>query len=510
MTMHNETVLVTGSTGYVGGRLVPRLLVEGYRVRAVGRSMDKLLARSWSHHPLVELVVADLLDLESLKKACRGCRAAFYLVHSMNPATKDFAATDRRAAQNMVQAAAEAGLQQVVYLGGLTPEDQPLSHHLQSRAEVGRILQAGPVPATILQAAMIMGSGSASFEIMRYLCERLPVMIAPSWVRTEVQPISIRNVIGYLAGCLAHEEMLGQIYDIGGPEVVTYEQLFNIYAQEAGLPRRRIVIVPFLTPRLSSYWIHLVTPVHSSIARPLAEGLRNTVICRDNRIRNIIPQDLMDCRRTIRRLLIKRQQQIIETSWTDAGSVLPPEWVQTGDEHYAGGTVIAAAYRIRLKASPDEVWTPLVRIGGDMGWYFADYLWRLRGWLDKVVGGVSSRRGRRHPEELVVGDALDFWRALEVRRAKRLLLLGELKTPGEAVLDFRIQELADGESELQMIARFLPRGLWGLIYWHVLLPFHHWIFRGTLNAIAQRVGRPITAGPMPFKPKAEQLHHLEW
>ncbi len=495
-----KPVLVTGATGYVGGRLVPKLLEAGCRVRALARSRRKLAARPWAKHPLVELAKGDLLDPPSLTEAIRGCRAAYYLVHSMNPSTKDFAAADRRAAQNMRAAAAAAGLERMIYLGGLLPTSQRPSHHLASRAEVGRILQSGPVPTTVLRAAMILGSGSASFEILRYLVERLPVMLTPRWVRTQVQPISIRNVLHYLIGCLEHEAVLGQTFDICGPQIVTYAELFQIYAREAGLHRRWIIPLPILSPRLSSYWIHLVTPVHSAIARPLAEGLRNTVVCTENRIRALIPQDLLDCRQAIRRILEKRQRQIVETCWTDAGPLVPPEWVHSGDAAYAGGSVIEAGYYIRLSASPEEVWAPVARIGGREGWYFADFLWRLRGWLDKLVGGVGSARGRRHPRKLLVGDALDAWRVLEVKAPRRLLLIGEMRAPGEMVLDFQILPLADGQTELQVRGRFLPRGLWGLAYWYALLPFHRWIFKGVLEAVAAKVGRPVTRGPRPCRP----------
>ncbi|MBF0528055.1 MAG: SDR family oxidoreductase [Deltaproteobacteria bacterium] len=498
--MRLEPVLVIGATGYVGGRLVPKILNEGFRVRAMARSLTKLAARPWAHHPMVELVQGDVLDLESLIKALKGCWAAYYLVHSMDRHTKDFVHTDRIAAHNMVIAAAKANLNRIIYLGGLLPSELPYSPHLESREEVGRILQSGPVPTTVLRAAMILGSGSASFEIMRYLVDRLPIMITPQAIRNQVQPICIRNVLTYLCGCLEHDSVMGQTYDICGPEIVTYERLFQIYAEEAGLPKRRIIPVPFLTSQICSYLIHLVTPVHRSLARPLTEGLRHTLICRDPRLREIIPQDLMNCRRTIRRILFKRQQQIVETTWADAGHFVPPEWAHYGDQSYTGGTVIYSACRITLQASPEEIWTPLVRIGGDTGWYYADYLWVLRGWSDKLLGGISSHRGRRHPVDLVAGDPLDFWRVLEVRPARRLLLVGEMKAPGEAVLDFRIIPQPRGATELQMIARFLPQGLGGLAYWYVLLPFHSWIFKGTLQAIARRVDRPVISGPESFKP----------
>ena len=330
----------------------------------------------------------------------------------MNPQTKDFAKTDKAAAQNMVRAAAAAGLRRIIYLGGLGLDDPSLSDHLRSRTEVARILQSGPVPATFLRAAMILGSGSASFEILRYLVERLPVMTTPRWVRTPVQPIAIRNVLNYLQGCLEHDGVEGETFDIGGPDVLTYHRLMQIYAEEAGLRRRWILPVPVLTPRLSSYWIHLVTPVPASLAKPLTEGLKNPVVCQESRIQSIIPQTLLSCREAIRLALEKVKQQQIDTCWSDAGAPQVPEWSTCGDASYAGGTVLESGYRALLKATPEEVWKPVTGIGGDRGWYFADFLWWLRGMMDRVAGGVGLRRGRRHPDELYPGDALDFWRVL--------------------------------------------------------------------------------------------------
>ena len=503
--MRSEPVLVTGSTGYVGGRLIPQLLAAGYRVRALGRSLGKLQCRPWAGHPNVELVRGDVLELKSLEEAVRGCWAAFYLVHSMVAAPDTYTSTDRQGAQNMVQAAASAGLNRIIYLGGLgKPGDPNLSEHLRSRTEVATILQSGPTPATFLRAAMILGSGSASFEILRYLVDRLPVMTTPTWVRNPVQPIAISNVLNYLQGCLEHDDVLGQTFDIGGPDILSYQELFRICAQEAGLPKRLIIPVPILTPTLSSLWIHLVTPIPSTIARPLAEGLRNPVICQENRIREIIPQKLLTCRETIRLALEKTKMQQVDTCWTDASGPLPPEWVYCGDTPYAGGTILECGYRLRLQATPAEVWKPIVSLGGKNGYFFGNALWKLRGGLDRLLGGIGFRGGRRHPTELRVGDALDFWRVLEVEPEKRLLLLAEMKLPGDALLEFTLTPVGPNLVEIHEVSRFLPRGLVGILYWYSVYPLHNYIFRGLLTGLARKIGRPVVSGPQRFTPKLPQ------
>jgi uncharacterized protein YbjT (DUF2867 family) len=498
--MRSQPVLVTGSTGYVGGRLVPPLLSSGHRVRVLGRSLSKLQSRPWAAHPLLEIVQADVLDLESLKKAAQGCWAAFYLVHSMSARHKDFAEADRRAAVNMAKAAGEAGMQRIIYLGGLGEEAASLSKHLQSRNEVARILQSGRVPTTFLRAAMILGSGSASFEILRYLAERLPVMITPRWVRNPVQPIAIRNVLNYLQGCLENGETSGGTFDIGGPDVLTYHRLLEIYAEEAGLARRWIIPVPVLTPRLSSYWIHLVTPVPAHIARPLTEGLRNPVVCLEDRIRSLIPQDLLSCRQTIRLALGRIRNRCVETCWADAGQPSVPEGIHCGDAPYSGGDILECGYRIVLDAQPEEVWKPIVRIGGPTGWYAANALWVLRGAMDRLVGGTGLRRGRRDPVRLHSGDAVDFFRVLEVEEPSHLYLLAEMKFPGEASLEFKLNLIKDGRTELQLVSRYIPRGISGLLYWYVFYPFHQWVFWGMLKGIAKAVGKPVVKGPERFKP----------
>jgi uncharacterized protein YbjT (DUF2867 family) len=501
MSDKSAPILVTGATGYVGGRLIPILRDRGYRVRAMGRSLDKLAARPWAGDARVELVQGDVLDRESLAQAAAGCRSVYYLVHSMIAQKDKFVEADRQAARNMVAAAAAAGTERIIYLGGLAEtRSGSLSKHLSSRIEVAEILQSGPVPATDLRAPMILGSGSASFEILRYLVERLPVMTTPRWVNSLNQPIAVRNVLTYLAGCLEHPETAGQTYDIGGPDILTYRELLAIYAEEAGLRRRWIIPVPVLTPTLSAYWIHLVSPVPAAIALPLTEGLTSDAVCSENRIRTIIPQKLLSCREAIRSALDGLNRQQTGSDWKNAGPSVPPEWAYCGDADWTGGTIMQAGFRVRLECAPEDIWPWISRIGGANGWYFAQPLWRLRGGLDRLIGGIGLSRGRPHPSRLNPGDALDFWRVVEVEPPHRLLLLSEMKAPGEALLEFSIVPAADGLSELRLVSRFLPRGLIGLVYWYVFFPLHAWIFGGMLGAVARRTGRRVPSAPARFDP----------
>lgn len=493
----SSDILVAGASGYIGGRLVPRLLSSGHRVRALARSPDKLKSRPWADHQNLSIVKGDVLDRSSLKEAMGGCRAVYYLIHSMNPAVSDFAKTDQIAAENMAEAAAQAGVQQIIYLGGLGDEQSELSHHLRSRCDVGKILQSGTVPVTILRAAMIIGSGSASFEILRYLVDRLPLMLTPKWVDTPCQPIGVRNVLYYLSGCLDKPETFGQTFDIGQEKVTTYRELMKIYAEEAGLPNRRIRTIPFLTPGFSSYWIHLVTPIPAALARPLAEGLRNPVICRENRMTQLLPQELFDARKAIRLALERVRQQQVETSWSDSGLMRPAEWSIPGDPAWAGGSHFEDVRRAVLDATPEDIWPSIQAIGGEVGYYYGNWLWRIRGVVDRLLGGVGLIRGRRSSQELYTGDAIDFWRVLNIKAPQQLSLIAEMKLPGKAILSFQLSQLEPHKTELIQTARFLPKGLWGLIYWYGISPAHHFVFNGMINGIARAAKRTILSGPAP-------------
>jgi uncharacterized protein YbjT (DUF2867 family) len=474
--MTQRTILITGATGYIGGRLVPRLLTAGHRVRCLARSPEKLRSREWAAHRDVEIVAGDLADRASLDKALAGCDAAYYLVHSMLTAGPGYAAHDRSLAANFAAAASAApGLQRIIYLGGLGETGAHLSEHLASRREVERELAAGSVPVTILRAAMIIGSGSASFEILRYLVERLPAMVTPRWVETESQPITVGNVLEYLLKSLEVRETTGRTLDIGGPDILSYRQLIRIMTQALGLPRRLILPVPILTPRLSSLWIHLVTPLSRRIARPLAEGLRNRVVCRTALARELMPQELLSVREAVDAALGQLRSGHVETSWSDAGPI-------PGDPDWAGGTTFVDSRTTCAAASPSSVFRAISRIGGDNGWYAAEPLWRLRGWIDRLVGGPGLRRGRRDGEKLNYGDAIDFWRVTGVEPGESLCLRAEMKLPGEASLEFTVKPSEDG-SVLTQTARFKPRGLAGLLYWFAVAPFHGFVFRSMLEGI---------------------------
>jgi len=469
-------IFLTGATGYIGGRLVPRLLEAGYSVRCLAREPRKLAARPWRADPRVEVVAGDMRDARELAGQLSGCAAAYYLVHSMIASGADYSSRDLELAARFAEAAREAGVGRIIYLGGLGEMGDDLSTHLSSRREVERALGSTGVPVTVLRAAMIIGSGSASFEILRYLVERLPVMVTPKWVKTESQPVAVRDVLHWLVRCLETPETSGRVLEIGGPDVLEYRELMRIMQEELGLPRRLVIPVPVLTPRLSGLWIGLVTPVPASIGRPLAEGLRNRVVVTDDAAQRLMPHEALSCREAIRQALGSTRSGLIETRWSAAGVI-------EGDPAWAGGKEFVDSRTIEVDAPASKVFAAVCRVGGGHGWYAADLLWRARGWMDKLAGGPGLRRGRRHPDEVEFGEALDFWRVIGVERDRSLLLRAEMKLPGVAVLGFEIEPRGEGRSALTMTARFRPRGLAGLAYWYSVLPAHHVVFAGMLRGI---------------------------
>ena len=471
-----KRVLVCGATGYVGGRLVRRLLESGYEVRCFVRSPAKLLAFPWRTHERLEVFEGNLDDVDALRAAVEGVDAAYYLVHAMISAGADYARRDRELAMNFVEGLRNSTCQRIVYLGGLGEIGPNLSKHLQSRREVAEILQSSECPTTVFRAAMIIGSGSASFEILRYLVERLPIMVTPRWVKTETQPIAIRDVLRYLIECLRVEETAGRVIDIGGKDVFSYQQLMQMMAKAIGLPRRIILPVPVLTPRLSSAWISLVTPVNAEIARPLAEGLRNRTVCRNDDAVKLMPGRLFGIQDAIDAALGKLDAGDIETRWSMAGEM-------PGDPEWSGGTVFKDQLTREVNASAADSFAALSRIGGKFGYWGADWLWWIRGLMDQVVGGPGLRRGRRHPDQLSYGEVVDFWRVSGHEPNKWLRLHAEMKLPGDAELEFRVESLGDDRSRVTQTARFRPRGLLGLAYWYAVLPLHFFVFPTMVNGI---------------------------
>jgi uncharacterized protein YbjT (DUF2867 family) len=484
------TILVTGSTGYIGGRLAPRLVERGYRVRCLVRSEAKLRARPWASSLRVEIVMGDAGDPQVLQKAMQGCATAYYLVHSMEASTPDYRARDRALAEGFGRAAAAAGVKRIIYLGGLGETGEGLSQHLSSRREVETALQAAGVPVTVLRAAMIIGSGSASFEILRYLVERLPIMITPRWVHTESQPIAVRDVLHYLIAALETPATTGRTLDIGGPEVKSYADIMREMAAALHLRRRLVIPVPVLTPRLSSLWIRVVTPLHSSIARPLAEGLRNRVICRGEETARLMPHQCLTIRQAMDAAITKDASGEVETAWSDAG-------VMPGDPVWAGGTVFTDRRETETTAPQQAVWASVCSLGGKHGYYAADWLWRIRGVMDRLVGGPGLRRGRRSAGTLRLGDALDFWRVTVIDAPRQLELTAEMKLPGVATLKFDLSERAGGVpgTALVMTARFRPRGLMGIAYWYAVLPLHGIVFKGMLRGLIHAAVVAATQAP---------------
>jgi uncharacterized protein YbjT (DUF2867 family) len=470
-------IFVTGASGYVGGRLVPALLAAGYSVRCLAREPRKLEARPWRSNPNVGVVAGDMSDLDQLASQLQGCTAAFYLVHSMEATGGKYAERDLHLASNFAEAASRAAVERIIYLGGLGEMGVGLSQHLRSRRAVEEALASTGVPVTTFRAAMIIGAGSASFEILRYLVERLPVMVTPAWVKTESQPVAITDVLHWLVRCLSVPETSGRTLEIGGPDVLPYRDLMRIMAEELDLPKRFIIPLPVLTPRLSSLWISLVTPVSYRIARPLGEGLRNRVVVTNSDAQRLMPHQPLGVREAICQALQQVESNDVETRWSSSAPI-------PGDPKWAGGTVLTDQRSVLIKADPRSVFAAVCRIGGGHGWYAGDILWRIRGWMDTLVGGPGLRRGRRDADRVEFGEALDFWRVVGIDRDRSLSLLAEMKLPGKAVLNFELEPEKDGRrTRLTMTARFRPKGLLGILYWYAVLPLHNIVFGGMLRGI---------------------------
>ncbi len=470
-------ILVLGSTGYVGGRLIPRLIENGHHVRCLVRDISKASGRPWASD--VEIVQGDVLDAESVARAVKDIEAVFYLIHSMAAGLDRFEQLDRKAAENVAAAASDAGTRQIIYLGGLGRADEDLSTHLRSRHEVGNVLRQGTVPVTEFRAAVIVGSGSLSFELIHHLVNRLPVMICPRWVYTNTQPIGIRNVLQYLIGALSEPRCLGETIDIGGPDIVSYGHMMMTVARLLGL-RRKLIPVPLLTPRLSSYWINLVTPLQTSTAKALIDSLRHETVCEDDRALELFDFVPAGFGESARLALGRYKDHDIETFWTDAATS-PPVFSEIDQSHLR-----VDQRELTVKAPASTVYGVVSSIGGENGWYHADWLWKLRGFIDKQLGGVGLRRGRRHPTKLRTGDSLDFWRVAEIDEGCRLLLRAEMNVWGQAWLEFAVKSGDNGQAILRQTARYYPQGLWGHLYWYLVYPVHVYVFRGLIRAIARK------------------------
>jgi uncharacterized protein YbjT (DUF2867 family) len=471
-----------GATGYIGGRLTPRLAESGSAVRCLTRRPEQLAEVDWA--PSVEICRGDALDRPSLDAAMAGVDVVYYLIHSIGTGSS-FQQADRQAATNTAEAAAAAGVSRIVYLGGLVPQGEAASPHLASRAEVGQIFLDGPVPAVVLQAGVVIGSGSASFEMLRYLTERLPMMVTPRWVRSRVQPIAIRDVLAYLTGALSLAANTNRRFDIGGPDVMTYREMMQRYAHVAGLKHRIIIPVPLLSPWLSSQWVNVVTPVPKAIAQPLIESLRNNVVAHEHDIETLIPLELCPFDEAVHLALERTRQAEVATRWSGASWPGAPSNPMPTDPDWSGGTVYRDDRSLPVAVPVADLWWAVEGIGGDRGWYSFPLAWAVRGLLDRLAGGVGLRRGRRDPDRLALGDAVDFWRVEALERPRLLRLRAEMRLPGEAWLEFSTTTDEQEGTVLHQHALFIPRGLAGHLYWWSVSPFHGIVFGAMIANLAK-------------------------
>ncbi|MFC4372797.1 SDR family oxidoreductase [Nocardia halotolerans] len=474
--------VVFGATGYIGGRLVPELVQAGHRVRVVARTPAKLTEVPWRDR--VEVVDGDVTDHGDVRAAVADQEVVYYLVHSLS--RHGFADIDRDAAQVVAAAASSAGVERIVYLGGIIPPDTELSRHLASRAEVGEILRASGVPTVELRAAVIIGSGSASFEMLRYLSERLPAMVTPRWVHNRIQPIAVRDVLYYLLHAAGLPAEVNRSFDIGGPDVSTYLTMMREYAVVAGLTRRVVLPVPVLTPWLSAQWVNLVTPVPRALAVPLIESLVHEVVCGEHDIAAHIPDPAAGLTRyehAVELALTRIRNAEVPTRWSDAGTYGAPSDPLPTDPDWSGGSLYEDLREHHICADPRTVWAVIESIGGENGWYSFPLAWSLRGWIDRVTGGVGLRRGRKHPRRLRSGEALDWWRVEHIDRPRLLRLRAEMRVPGSAWLELGVEPDPVGGSRYHQRAIFQPRGLAGHLYWKAITPFHSAVFGGMIRNI---------------------------
>ncbi|CAN5317684.1 SDR family oxidoreductase [soil metagenome] len=472
-------ILIAGANGYIGTRLIPVLLEKGHTIVCLVRDKRRFHENS-DYADKVTLLTGDLLAKENIEEFPHDIDAAYYLVHSMAQ-EKDFAKLEALSAGNFVEAIDKTNCRQVIYLSGITNDDD-LSQHLLSRRHVEDVLKKGKAAITVLRAAIIIGSGSASFEIIRDLTEKLPLMTVPRWVNTRCQPIAIRDVLGYLDGVLLNQKAFNRTFDIGGPDILTFKQMMLGYAKVRGL-KRYIITLPFLSPKISSYWLYFVTSISYSLAQSLVDSMKNETICKDNAINEAVLRTCLTYREALELAFVQIEQNSIASSWKDA---LNKGYLQPGfmDQFKVpqNGT-LEYKVKMRFKRDPADVFNNVWAIGGQRGWYYWNWIWNLRGFLDKLFGGVGSRRGRTSISNISAGDAIDFWRVLLADKInKRLLLYAEMKLPGEAWLEFKIIE-RHGENFLSQIATFRPRGLWGRLYWAMMFPFHIFIFKGMAERI---------------------------
>jgi len=489
-------VLVTGASGYVGGRLVRALLADGLDVRVLVRDARKIQDLPWSSK--VEVFQGNAMNLNDVSAALEGVHTAFYLLHSIGVGP-DFDAIEEKMAKVFADAAEQSAISQIVYLGGIA-NDKKMSKHLSSRAHTGEVLASGKVPVMELRAGIIIGSGSASFEMLRHLTHRLPIMTTPKWVSNRTHPIAIRDVLWYLTHAAELEKPVAGIFDIGGAEVLSYAEMMQKFAKLSGLRKRIIIRVPVLSPRLSSLWIGLVTPVPTQLARPLVGSLINEVVADPNKsIDSLIPkppQGLIDVSTAIELALTRTNENQVETRWSDATAPTAPWQKAQGDPSWAGESMYYDHREVLADAPLEKIWESIEEIGGERGWYGADFLWYLRGLLDRLVGGVGLRRGRRDPKTLRVGESLDFWRVEAIEKSgdeRRLRLYAEMILPGKAWLEFRIKRVGD-KTEIVQEASFAPRGLGGQIYWYLILPFHAFVFPTMLRNIVRSGRRKVLFG----------------